>query len=187
MDMRITFHHQRGLVVAQIMGDVGVMAAHHLRTLLSRSLSLSARGLVIDLTRVELLDPAGLAVLVGLSRSAKTHHKSMTVIAGPRLRRMLHAAHPELAAEGRVVSRALPSPYPHIASGPGASGRRESRVAVLRPTAGSEQEDRTQRLQVTDRRCVHVSGGLFSGPPGSSRESAERRLMESRRHRRSGA
>lgn len=62
-----------GSTVVSLCGDLGVAAAPALRERLTSALRPGTRLLVLDLSGVRSCDPAGLAVLIGMQRRARSH------------------------------------------------------------------------------------------------------------------
>jgi anti-anti-sigma factor len=60
-----------GITVVKLDGDLGTGAARELRERLIGVLRPGVRLMVVDLSRVQSCDPAGLAVLIGAQRRAK--------------------------------------------------------------------------------------------------------------------
>ena len=90
--LEMSWHDDRGYVVATLRGPLDAVTAHALREWLLRLVNESAGRLIIDLSEVTLTDITGLAVLVGTGRRA-------TLLGG-----MLR-----LAAPAAAVSRMLSS------------------------------------------------------------------------------
>jgi anti-anti-sigma factor len=62
-----------GGTVVRLRGDLGITAAPALRERLTSALRPGTRLLVLDLSRVRSCDSAGLAVLIGTQRRARSH------------------------------------------------------------------------------------------------------------------
>jgi anti-sigma B factor antagonist len=122
--------------VVRLCGDLGIAAAPALRERLTSALRPGTRLLVLDLSRVQSCDPAGLAVLIGTQRRAGPHDIVICLVA-PSLPVM-----EQLRATGLerclTVCPDLPSALawggcaPVEAAAP--AGKPVSRLATPRPT-----------------------------------------------------
>ncbi|OLZ50780.1 hypothetical protein BS329_19190 [Amycolatopsis coloradensis] len=68
-----------GNVVLAVTGEVDTEAAPKLRAALITAIDGTADACVLDLTRVDFLDSAGLATLITTDRYAETHGKSLRI------------------------------------------------------------------------------------------------------------
>lgn len=81
-----------GSTLVTLDGDLGIAAAPALRERLISVLRLGARLMIVDLSRVQSCDPAGLAVLIGTQRRAKERGTLMLLVApSPPVAELLHS------------------------------------------------------------------------------------------------
>ena len=81
-----------GSTVVTLDGDLGIAAAPALRERLIRMLRPGARLMIVDLSRVQSCDPAGLAILIGTQRRAKERGTRVLLVApSPPVAELLHS------------------------------------------------------------------------------------------------
>lgn len=81
-----------GSTVVRLDGDLGVAAARVLRERLISLLRPEIRLMIVDLSRVESCDPAGLAILIGTQRRARERSIVVRLIApSPAVAKLLHS------------------------------------------------------------------------------------------------
>lgn len=81
-----------GSTVVRLDGDLGIATAPALRERLISTLRTGTRLMIIDLSRVQSCDPAGLAVLIGTQRRAKERGTLVRLVApSPPVAELLHS------------------------------------------------------------------------------------------------
>ena len=88
-ELSITVRTERGVVVAEVTGDIDMSTVAGLR---NRLFGLADGGdpLIVDLNRVSFIDSAGLGVLIGAARRADQHGASLhAVCSRPQTRKLL--------------------------------------------------------------------------------------------------
>jgi anti-anti-sigma factor len=81
-----------GSTVVSLDGDLGIAGARELRERLIRMLSPEIRLMIVDLSRVESCEPAGLAVLIGTQRRARERGIVVRLVApSPAVAEQLHS------------------------------------------------------------------------------------------------
>jgi anti-anti-sigma factor len=78
-ELSVTVRRERGVVIAEVTGDIDVSTVSGLR---ERLLELAASGqpLIVDLNQVSFIDSAGLGVLVAANRRASEHGGSLHAV-----------------------------------------------------------------------------------------------------------
>ena len=76
--------HEDGVVTVTVVGEVDTFTAPVLRSTLDSQLELQPRELVIDLSGVQFLGSAGLAVLVETQKSSRSREVALRLIASTR-------------------------------------------------------------------------------------------------------
>jgi len=79
------------VVIARLTGELDISAAAKAGDRIAAAVSSSARGLVVDLSRLEFMDSSGVSMLFSLARQVGSHRQQLRVVAPP----------------GRPVSRVL--------------------------------------------------------------------------------
>ena len=88
-ELSVTVRRERGAVIAEVTGDIGMSTVAGLRERLF-GLADSGQSLIVDLNRVTFIDSAGLGVLVGAARHADAHGGSLhAVCSRPQTRKLL--------------------------------------------------------------------------------------------------
>ena len=88
-ELSITVRTERGVVVAEVTGDIDMSTVAGLRGRLFE-LADSGQPLIIDLNRVTFIDSTGLGVLIGAARRATVHGASVhAVCSRPQTRKLL--------------------------------------------------------------------------------------------------
>jgi anti-anti-sigma factor len=88
-EQSVTVRSERGVVIAEVTGDMDISTAAGLR---ERLLGLASSGqpLIVDLNRVTFIDSAGLGVLIGAARRADANGGSLhAVCSRPQTRKLL--------------------------------------------------------------------------------------------------
>jgi anti-anti-sigma factor len=81
-----------GSTVVRLDGDLGIAGATVLRERLIRMLRPEITLIIVDLSRVESCDPAGLAVLIGMQRRARERGIDVRLVApSPAVAGLLHS------------------------------------------------------------------------------------------------
>ena len=87
-ELSVTVRRERGVVIAEVTGDMDMSTVAALRERLS-GLADSGKPLIVDLNRISFIDSAGLGVLVGAARRAGAHGGSLHVVcARPQIRQL---------------------------------------------------------------------------------------------------
>ncbi len=85
----VTVRRERGVVIAEVTGEIDVTTVHQLRERLDE-LADSGSALIVDLNRISFIDSAGLGALIGVSRRAAAHGGTLqAVCARPAVRKLL--------------------------------------------------------------------------------------------------
>ena len=88
-ELSVTVRRVRGVVIAEVTGDMDMSTVAALRERLS-GLADSGKPLIVDLNRISFIDSAGLGVLVGAARRAGAHGGSLHVVCfRPQTRKLL--------------------------------------------------------------------------------------------------
>jgi anti-sigma B factor antagonist len=88
-ELSVTVRRERGVVIAEVTGDIDMSAVAGLRERLF-GLADSGQPLIVDLNRIAFTDSAGLGVLIGAARRAGEHGGSLHVVCSrPQARRLL--------------------------------------------------------------------------------------------------
>ena len=88
-ELSVTVRRERGVVIAEVTGDIDVTNVAGLRERLF-GLAGSGQPLIVDLNRITFIDSAGLGVLVGAARRAHGHGGSLHVVCSrPQPRKLL--------------------------------------------------------------------------------------------------
>jgi anti-sigma B factor antagonist len=88
-ELPVTVRRERGVVIAEVTGDMDMSTAAGLRERLS-GLAGSGQPLIVDLNRVTFIDSAGLGALVGAARRVEVHGGSLhAVCSRPQTRKLL--------------------------------------------------------------------------------------------------
>jgi anti-anti-sigma factor len=88
-ELSVTVRRDRGVVIAEVTGDIDMSTAAGLRERLI-GLADSGQPLIVDLNRVAFIDSVGLGVLVGAARHAEVHGGSLhAVCSQPQIRKLL--------------------------------------------------------------------------------------------------
>jgi len=88
-ELSVTIRRERGVVIAEVTGDMDLSTAAGLRERLF-GLADSGQPLIVDLNRITFIDSAGLGVLVGVARRADEHGGSLhAVCSRPQTRKLL--------------------------------------------------------------------------------------------------
>ena len=88
-ELSVKVRHERGVVIADVTGDIDVSTVSGLR---ERLLGLADGGepLIVDLNQVSFIDSTGLGVLVAVARRADAHGGSLhAVCSRPPTRKLL--------------------------------------------------------------------------------------------------
>ena len=87
--LSVTVRRERGVVIAEVAGDMDMSTAAGLRERLF-GLADSGQPLIVDLNRISFIDSTGLGVLVGAARRAVVHGGSLhAVCSRPQTRKLL--------------------------------------------------------------------------------------------------
>ena len=87
--LTVTVRHERGVVIAEVTGDIDISTVTGLRERLFE-LADSGQTLIVNLNRITFIDSSGLAALVGAARRADQHGGSLHVVCARRqIRRLL--------------------------------------------------------------------------------------------------
>ena len=87
--LAVTVRHERGVVIAEVTGDIDISTVTGLRERLFE-LADSGPTLIVNLNRITFIDSSGLAALVGAARRADQHGGSLHVVCARRqIRRLL--------------------------------------------------------------------------------------------------
>jgi len=88
-ELSVVVRRERGVVIAEVTGDIDMSAAAGLRERLF-GLADSGQPLIVDLNRITFIDSAGLGLLIGAARRAGVHGGSLHVVCSrPQPRRLL--------------------------------------------------------------------------------------------------
>ena len=88
-ELSLTVRRERGVVIAEVTGEIDMSTAARLREGLTR-LAGSGQPLIVDLNRITFIDSAGLGVLVAAARQAGAHGGSLhAVCSQPQVRKLL--------------------------------------------------------------------------------------------------
>lgn len=88
-ELSVTVRHERGLVIAEVTGDMDMSTVAGLRERLL-ALADSGQPVIVDLNRITFIDSAGLGVLVSVARRAGVRGGSLhAVCSRPLTRRLL--------------------------------------------------------------------------------------------------
>ncbi|HXT88531.1 MAG TPA: STAS domain-containing protein [Trebonia sp.] len=88
-ELSVTVRRERGVVIAEVTGDIDVTTVSGLRERLF-GLADGGHPLIVDLNRITFIDSSGLGVLVGAARRAQVHGGSLHVVCSrPQPRRLL--------------------------------------------------------------------------------------------------
>jgi anti-sigma B factor antagonist len=88
-ELPVTVRRERGVVIAEVTGDIDMSTAPGLRERLF-GLASSEQPLVVDLDRVTFIDSVGLGVLVSAARHADAHGGGLhAVCSRPQARKLL--------------------------------------------------------------------------------------------------
>jgi anti-sigma B factor antagonist len=88
-ELSVTVRRERGVVIAEVTGDVDLSTVAGLRERLFE-LADSGQLLIVDLNRITFMDSSGLGVLVGAARRAAAHGGSLhAVCSRPQPRKLL--------------------------------------------------------------------------------------------------
>jgi anti-sigma B factor antagonist len=88
-ELSVTVRRERGIVIAEVIGDIDVTTVAGLRERLFE-LADSGQPLIVDLNRITFIDSSGLGVLVGAARRADAHGGSLHVVCSrPQPRKLL--------------------------------------------------------------------------------------------------
>jgi anti-sigma B factor antagonist len=88
-ELSVTVRRERGVVIAEVTGDIEISTVAGLRERLF-GLADSGQPLIVDLNRVTFIDSTGLGVLVGAARRAAVHGGSLhAVCSRPQTRKLL--------------------------------------------------------------------------------------------------
>jgi anti-sigma B factor antagonist len=88
-ELSVTVRRERGVVIAEVTGDIDMSTVPGLRGRLFE-LADSGQPLIVDLNRITFIDSAGLGVLVGTARRADAHGGSLhAVCSRPQTRKLL--------------------------------------------------------------------------------------------------
>ncbi len=87
--LSIAVRRERGVVIAEVAGDLDMSTAAGLRERLSEPAD-SGQPLIVDLNRITFIDSSGLGALIALVRQAEAHGGSLhAVCSQPHTRRLL--------------------------------------------------------------------------------------------------
>ena len=88
-ELSVTVRRERGVVIAEVAGDIDVSTVAGLRERLFE-LADSGQPLIVDLNRITFMDSSGLGVLVAASHRAHAHGGSLhAVCSQPQPRKLL--------------------------------------------------------------------------------------------------
>ncbi len=88
-ELPVTVRRERGVVIAEVAGDVDMATVPGLRERLV-GLADTGQPLIVDLNRVTFIDSSGLGMLVGAARHAAAHGGSLhAVCSRPQTRKLL--------------------------------------------------------------------------------------------------
>jgi anti-sigma B factor antagonist len=88
-ELSVTIRRERGVVIAEVTGDMDMSTVAGLRERLS-GLADGGQPLIVDLNRITFIDSAGLGVLIGGARRAAAHGGSLhAVCSRPQTRKLL--------------------------------------------------------------------------------------------------
>jgi anti-sigma B factor antagonist len=88
-ELSVTVRRERGVVVAEVTGDIDMSTVPGLRERLF-GLADSGQPVIVDLNRISFIDSAGLGVLIATARRAGEHGGSLhAVCSRPQTRKLL--------------------------------------------------------------------------------------------------
>jgi anti-anti-sigma factor len=88
-ELPVTVRRERGVVIAEVAGEIDVSTAAGLRERLSE-LADSGQPLIVDLNRITFIDSTGLGALIAVTRRAVAHGGSLhAVCSQPQTRKLL--------------------------------------------------------------------------------------------------
>ena len=88
-ELSVTVRRERGIVIAEISGDIDMSTAAELRERLARVAG-SGQPLIVDLNRITFIDSTGLGALIATARHASAHGGSLhAVCSQPQVRKLL--------------------------------------------------------------------------------------------------
>jgi len=70
-----------GVVIAQVSGELDIAGASRMGDAIAEAVPTSARGLVVDFTRLDFIDSSGVAMLFGLARRLTGRRQQLRVVA----------------------------------------------------------------------------------------------------------
>jgi anti-anti-sigma factor len=105
------------VVVVRLTGELDISVAEPAGQRIARSVPSSARGLVVDMTRLDFIDSSGVSMLFRLARRVGSHRQQLRVVApaGRTVARVLEIVEFERAAP---VHADVESAVAHIATPP---------------------------------------------------------------------
>ena len=71
------------VVVARLTGELDISAAASAGDRIAAALPSSARGLVVDMSKLEFMDSSGVSMLFSLARQVGSHRQQLRVVAPP--------------------------------------------------------------------------------------------------------
>jgi anti-anti-sigma factor len=77
----LAIEERDGVVVAQVSGELDIAGAGRTGEAIADAVPTSARGLVIDFSRLEFIDSSGVAMLFGLARRLNGRRQQLRVVA----------------------------------------------------------------------------------------------------------
>jgi anti-sigma B factor antagonist len=88
-ELTVTVRPERGVVIAEVTGDIDVSTVARLRERLFEVVD-SGQPLIVDLNRISFIDSTGLGVLIAAARRAGMHGSSLhAVCSRPQTRKLL--------------------------------------------------------------------------------------------------
>ena len=88
-ELPVTVRRERGVVIAEVTGDIDMSTVAGLRERLFR-LADGGQPLIVDLNRITFIDSAGLGLLISVARRAHEHGGSLhAVCSRPQTRKLL--------------------------------------------------------------------------------------------------
>jgi anti-anti-sigma factor len=79
--VELSIEDRNGVVVAQVRGELDIAGAPRTGDAIGDAVPTSARGLVVDFTRLEFIDSSGVAMLFTLARRLSGRRQELRVVA----------------------------------------------------------------------------------------------------------
>lgn len=77
----VAIEERDGVVVARVTGELDIAGANQTRETIVEAVPTTARGLVIDFSRLDFIDSSGIAMLFALARRLSSRRQEMRVVA----------------------------------------------------------------------------------------------------------